>query len=87
MMEFIDTATEDVERIKKARENISKGATLMLIPFGIMAFTGLGLYFVGYIVTGLYFMASSLCYTVLIVGLIIKREIFSLAILIKEEQE
>lgn len=85
-MKYLDTVIESKERLDKARNNLNIGIILLFIGFTITGFAGIGLYLVGYIVSGLYLMILSAMYLMLIVSFIIKREIYSLAILIKEEK-
>ena len=84
LFNYLDTALEDTERIKKARSNINKWAVISVIIFFIVFIFGYFLYSIGLKVTGLMFVIISLIYLILSGELVIKRELFSIAILIKE---
>jgi len=83
---YKDTVVETVESLKKSRNNINILACLLITPYAFFAFIGLGFYLIGYIVTGLYMFAGALGFLILLGCLIIKREIYSIMIYLKEEK-
>ena len=85
-MKYLDTVVEDTDRIKKGRKNINIGITLLLICFTITSLLSFCLYYIGFIITGIYFIALAVCYFILMASLIIKREIYSIAIILKEKK-
>ena len=82
-MKYLDTVVESTDRIKKARENINKTIILLFIGFVFTGFIGFVFYLWGYVITGIYFECMAILYMLLIVGLVVKREIFSLAVIMK----
>jgi len=82
-MKYIDTTVESVDRLKEARENINKGIIVLLIVFASIGILGAVFFAFEYTATGIMFLISSSMYLCLLVGLIIKREIYSLAIIMK----
>lgn len=85
-MKFLDTVTENIDRIDEARNNLNKGINFLFIGFCIFGFISLFFYLFDYKVTAIYLMILNSMYLLLIVGLMIKREIFSLAIILKEKK-
>jgi hypothetical protein len=83
---YKDTVVETVESIRNSRKNINILACLLIIPYAFFAFIGLGFYLIGYIVTGLYMFAGALGFLILLGCLIIKREIYSIMIYLKENK-
>lgn len=86
-MKFLDTAVEDVDRIKKGRNNINIGITLLFVGFIIYGIISLGLYAFEYKASAIFMMLFCVMDLILISALIVKREIYSLAILIKEKKD
>ncbi|MBD3263642.1 MAG: hypothetical protein GF375_00890 [Candidatus Omnitrophica bacterium] len=84
MFKYLDLTKEDTKRIKEARANINKWAVISFIIFGIVFAFGYVLYFLDYNVTGLMFIIISLIYLILSGELVLKREIFSIALMLKE---
>ena len=82
-MKYLDTVYEKKERINKARENLNIVILLVFIGFAVSGLIGFGFVRINYLITGLYFECTAVMYLVLGVGLIIKREIFSIAIILK----
>lgn len=80
-MKYLDIVVEDVERINEGRRNINTGATVIFLTFIFSIFV---FYFINDI---LFFGVISILCLVILCGLMIKREIYSLAILIKKQQE
>lgn len=86
-MKFLDTVVEDVDRIKKGRSNINIGITLLFVGFIIYSIIFLVFYGFGYKASAIFLMLFCVMDLILIFALIIKREIYSIAILIKEKKE
>lgn len=84
-MKYLDTTIENVDRIKKARVNINKAVIFCIFLYIIFYSVGLYIYSIEYIVSGLYFFILSIGTLILFVGLVVKREIYSLAIIMKEK--
>ena len=84
-MKFLDTSIESCERLDEARKHLNWCVILMVFSFIFCWCISYYLYSIGWIVTGLYFMLFSLIDIVLLCVSVLKREIFSLAILIKKE--
>jgi hypothetical protein len=84
--DYKDTVVEDVESIKESRSNINKGACLTVIPYAIFFFMGVILHMMGYIVTGIYFIIIAVAFLILMMGLVLKREMYSIMIYLKEEK-
>lgn len=74
-MKYIDTSIENIDRLKKAREHINTGATFI-------SFCSFICLFLGFFKT--LFFYCSIFFIVLCVGLMVKREIFSIMIYLKE---
>ena len=86
MFKYLDTTKEDAERLKKARSNINKGCALASITF-ILAYL-IGVLFLLISVTiGLLFIVIGIIFVVMSGNLMIKREIFSMMIWLKEDKE
>jgi len=83
-MKYLDTVTESTDRLKEARNNINKGILFLLFAFVISFILGVFSIFFSYSFSLLCY-TGAICYLVLMIGLILKREIYSLAILIKEK--
>lgn len=84
MFGFIDTATEDIERLKKARKNIH---TATIISMSMEIFF-LGVIFILLLVNApIIFIATSIIFAVYFAvsstALVIKREIYSIMIFLK----
>ena len=86
-MKYIDTVTEGVERLKDARKNMNKGVILLFISWIFVMIFSIFLFFIKWKVSATWFAALSVGYLVMIFGLIIKREIFSMMIYLKEEKQ
>ena len=84
-MKFLDTSIESCERLDEARKHLNWGFITMFISFILCGLFAFYLYRAGWVVTGLYFFGFCIMDLVLITGLVLKREIYSLAILIKKE--
>jgi len=76
---YLDIAKEDPERIKKGRKNVERTATLSLMMFGI------SLILIG-VTNTIIFGHLSIIFLIMMIGLIIKREIYSIAIILKEKE-
>lgn len=85
-MKYIDTVIEDSERLKKARKSINYGVDLTLIGFTSFAVISMFFLLINYPVTATFVAVLSISYLILMVGLIIKREIFSVMIYLKEKK-
>lgn len=85
-MKYLDTSFENIERIKEARVNINKGIMLLSCLYGISGIFSLGLFLFGYKTSGIFMLLFCVMYIILIGALVIKRELFSIAILIKEKE-
>lgn len=85
-MKYLDTVTEDVDRIEEARKNIWKGILFLFAGFCILGFISLFFYLIEYKLTAILMMIISGMYLTLMIGLMVKREIYSLTILIKEKK-
>lgn len=85
-MKFLDTATEEVVRIKEGRRNINIGITIIFFAF-LTSATLLFLSLFYQIVFTFMFFSGVLCILSLILMgvLVLKREIYSLAVLLKEK--
>jgi len=86
-VKYTDCVVEDVETIKDKRKNINLTAHVSLIYFFITYVTSFICYFLHYNVLGILLMVAGCILMVLIVGLIIKRELFGIVILLKEKGE
>lgn len=81
---YLDTVTEDAERIRKARDRINITSAVMLIEF--LIFILIGFYLMYNEISGYYFFyIFSLMPLIIGVSLVIKRELFSIMIFLKEE--
>jgi len=85
-MKFLDTSIENVERIKEGRDSINMGILGLIIIWICFSVFSLILYFIGYYFSAIWFGVFCVEYIVLIGWLVLKRESYSLAILIKEEK-
>ena len=83
---YKDTVVETVESIKKSRNNINLTAFLLLIPYAFFYSMGSVLYLFGYNITGIYFFILAVCFLILMIGLVVKREMYSIMIYLKEEK-
>ena len=86
MKGYLDTVKENAERIRKARNKINNTAIAMLLGFAFLTLTGLYAHYKiiwGYDI----FLFAAVIYLILGVGLIIKREIYSVMIFLKEGRE
>lgn len=88
MSKWIDTTTESIERLKEARENLSRGVRWLLGSSMLLLFVGWILCVTHIYVIGLGVGVLMFGIAYLIVGLasVIKREIFSLAIILREKK-
>jgi hypothetical protein len=87
LLDYIDTTNEDINRLKEARKNIHIGTLLLgllvilsLIFFEYFLFIGEWHYMD-------FFSFMAIIYLVLMVGLIIKREIFSIMIFLRTKEK
>jgi len=87
IFEFLDTTIEDVERIKKGRANINKTTTFTTVMFVFFLILGVFFYQVNYFFSAIYSMTFAIVLLFLDTALVLKREIFSLAIILKEKEE
>jgi len=84
---FLDTTIATSYRLREARENINNIALFNLIMFMIFfPFFPVCMLF-NQIILGFVFFGFSIMYLVLLVALVIKREIYSLVIFIKDNIE
>jgi len=76
MVKYIDISKENIERLKSARKHINWGAFFCLYFFAFLA------------VFGMFFAAVllfiSILFLILGIGLVLKREIYSMMIYLKE---
>ena len=84
-MKYLDTVTESVERIKEGRNNINKGITFIFIIW-ILFFIITFLVFIVDIDYAIWLSTFVILYLILLISLVIKREIYSIAILLKEKE-
>jgi len=82
---YLDTVFENKERILQGRKHVNMGCTITAILLLIA-----NIFFVYQLLFGSYFIALlllmvSVTFDVLLMGLILKREIYSLAITLKED--
>ena len=89
-MKYIDTSTAPIERLKQARENINIGTIILIIASFLLIWLGAlsPLLFSSNIkiYITLFCYVSAIGYLMLVVGLILKRELYSIVILIKEKK-
>lgn len=84
-MEYLDTAKEDIVRIRKGRKNIQRGISfLFLMIFVVLFIIIIGTLVISFLFL-LLFTVLFVALIVLLIGLVVKREIYSLMIFLKEE--
>jgi hypothetical protein len=83
---YKDTVVETVESLKKSRNNINLTAFLLLIPYAFFYGMGSVLYLFEYNITGIYFFILSIGFLIIMVGVVLKREMYSIMIYLKEEK-
>jgi len=86
-LKYLDTVEENVERLRKARDNMNLSIILMGVTAVFMFCIGLYLYLELLLITGIYFFIMGMMDIILLVGIVLKRETYSLVILIKESME
>jgi len=86
-MKYLDTVTEGIDRIKEARENINKLVIYVLLAFVGFMSVSLVLYIVDMKASAIWMGLFAICYLMLMIGLVVKREIYSLAIILKQKEE
>ena len=84
---YLDTVVETKERLTLARQNINIFAIVMAVSYVIYTIVGLLVFLSGSASLGTFVLVYSVFFLVLFVAFVIKREIYSLAILIKKQQE
>ena len=87
LMKYLDTSIEDVDRIKEARNNINKGTILTLLFSFIILLLGVAFMFYDEYSLGISFLVIAVFYFIMAIGLILKREIFSMMIFLRTVQE
>jgi len=86
MFEFTDTVKADASELILKRERIHYGAIFLLVAWAFITFIALVMWGVGYRATALLVETLALVYVFLCIGLIIKREIYSMMIYLKEKE-
>jgi len=76
MFKYVDTSKEDIERLKSARKHINWGAFFCIYFFAFLAVFGI------FFAVILIFL--SILFLILGIGLVLKREIYSMMIYLKE---
>lgn len=84
-MKYLDIVIEDVERIKKGRETINKSIPIVLILWIVFSVFSIVFYLLNLKVSAIWIGVLAISYFILEVGLIIKREIYSIMIFLKEK--
>lgn len=84
---YLDTVVETKERLTLARQNINIFAIVMAVSYVIYTIVGLLVFLSGSVSLGTFVLVYSVFFLVLFVAFVIKREIYSLAILIKKQRE
>lgn len=87
LIKFKDTVKADVADLKVARENLHKGIILLLFAWIMILCLALCFYFIQHKVTALMFLGCSILYLIIVVALIIKREIYSVMIYLKQKEK
>jgi len=87
LLKYLDTVTENIERIEKARIHLNEGIVLSLIGFGLINIVGLIIYIYGYPITSIIFFVFGFIYFLMMIAMVIKREIFSMMIFFKKQGE
>lgn len=86
-MKYLDMVVEDVDRIDTGRLNLNRtiyflfGCWLFFMCFSMI------LYLINYFFSAIFMSMFAVSYLILISALVVKREIYSLAILIKKSKE
>jgi len=86
-LKYIDTVVESSERLRKARENINTGALIILIFFIILDMSSSLCVLFDYMLLAFLLLGYAIMYLLLFMGLVLKREIYSLSIFIKDNIE
>jgi len=81
-MKYLDTTIESIERIEGGRKHINAGITFMAIVSFVSLF--IGTLFNSYF--GIIFLSFGIFSIVVVIGLVLKREIFSMMIFLKENR-
>ena len=87
MFKYLDTSVENINRIKEARNNVNKIAVFSLIAYIICYSIACIFYLAGINVGSILIMTCGLIFILLSVGLIIKREIYSIMIFLRSNYE
>jgi len=85
-MKYLDTVVEDVERIKKGRENINKGIMLSLIFLIIIGLMACVLFSLSLKATAIFLLVIGVMYLIVLSTLVIKREIYGIMIYLKQKE-
>lgn len=83
---YTDTVTTSAKVLRDKRKRINKTAFYGIVMFFVVAFESVGLYLLGLKVTSLFIGVFSLSLVVIFVGLIVKRELYSIMIFLKEKK-
>ena len=87
MLKYLDTCVVDIDRLKKARSNINKGTTLTFIFSILILVMGATFMFFDELSLGITLLVLASFYLIMAIGLVIKREIFSIMIFLRTKQE
>jgi len=86
-MKYLDTVTENIDRVKKGRENINKGLVFIMLGWIVYIVLSLILYLTQLYFSAIWIAVLGISFLILTVGIVVKREIYSLAILVKNMEE
>ena len=84
---FLDTVKEDAVRIRKGRKNLHRGILCVLVVIYLICFIVMFALVTNNFVNLYFGLMLFVALIVLYVGMIIKREIYSVVILLKELEE
>ena len=86
-LKYLDIVVESSERLRKARENINTGVLMILICFIIFGIASSFCVLFDYMLLAFLLLGYAVMYLLLLMGLVLKREIYSLSIFIKDNIE
>jgi len=81
---YLDTNMESVFRIREARKHINTALFIIALIFTGIFLVGILSFTINNYITGIYALLLSCINGMLMVGLMVKREIYSIALILKE---